>query len=81
LAKGVMGPDSARLLGTMLLNQLWQTALGRQAIAPERRHLVSIVVDELQDYAALPGDLGDMLAQAEDPAPLCACRLPPGQPA
>lgn len=64
LAKGVMGPDSARLLGTVLLNQLWQTALGRQAIAPERRHLVSIVVDELQDYAGLPGDLGDMLAQA-----------------
>lgn len=64
LAKGVIGPDSARLLGTVLLNQLWQTALGRQAIRPERRHLVSVVVDELQDYAVLPGDLGDMLAQA-----------------
>ncbi|MBM7807768.1 hypothetical protein JOD57_003605 [Geodermatophilus bullaregiensis] len=64
LAKGVLGPDSARLLGTLLLNQLWQAALGRQAIPPERRHLVSVVVDELQDYAALPGDLGDMLAQA-----------------
>lgn len=64
LAKGVIGPDSARLLGTVLLNQLWQTALGRQAIRPERRHLVSVVVDELQDYAALPADLGDMLAQA-----------------
>src|SRR4051794_10269150 len=35
LAKGVIGPDSARLLGTVLLNQLWQTALGRQAIRPE----------------------------------------------
>ncbi|MGY1681995.1 type IV secretory system conjugative DNA transfer family protein [Geodermatophilus sp. SYSU D01176] len=64
LAKGVIGPDSARLLGTLLLNQLWQAALGRQAIPPERRHLVSVVVDELQDYASLPGDLGDMLAQA-----------------
>jgi hypothetical protein len=64
LAKGVLGPDSARLLGTLLLNQLWQTALGRQAIPPERRHPVSVVVDELQDYASLPGDLGDMLAQA-----------------
>jgi hypothetical protein len=64
LAKGLLGPDSARLLGTLLLNQLWQAALGRQAIPPERRHQVSVVVDELQDYAGLPGDLGDMLAQA-----------------
>lgn len=64
LNKGVIGPDSARLLGTILLNQLWQTALARSAIAPERRHLVSVVIDELQDYAGLPGDLGDMLAQA-----------------
>jgi hypothetical protein len=64
LAKGVLGPESARLLGTLLLNQLWQLALGRGAIPPERRHAVSVVVDELQDYASLPGDLGDMLAQA-----------------
>lgn len=64
LAKGVVGPDSARLLGTLLLNQLWQAALSRSAVAPERRHLVSVYVDELQDYASLPGDLGDMLAQA-----------------
>lgn len=64
LAKGVIGPDSARLLGTMLLNQLWQTALSRGAIPRERRHVVGVVIDELQDYASLPGDLGDMLAQA-----------------
>ena len=64
LAKGVLGPESARLLGTLLLNQLWQLALGRGAIAPERRHPVALFVDELQDYASLPGDLGDMLAQA-----------------
>ncbi len=64
LAKGVIGPESARLLGTLLLNQLWQTALGRQSVPAECRHPVSIIVDELQDYDALPGDLGDMLAQA-----------------
>jgi hypothetical protein len=64
LAKGALGPESARLLGTLLLNQLSQLALGRGAIPPERRHPVSIFVDELEDYASLPGDLGDMLAQA-----------------
>ena len=64
LAKGVIGPDSSRLLGTLLLNQLWQTALARSAVPPERRHVVSVVIDELQDYAGLPGDLGDVMAQA-----------------
>jgi hypothetical protein len=64
LAKGTVGPDSARLLGTLLLNQLWQTALGRSSVPASRRHLMSVVIDELQDYAGLPADLGDMLAQA-----------------
>lgn len=63
-AKGTIGPDSARLLGTLLLNQLWNTALARGSIAPERRHVVAIFIDELQDYVGLPADLGEMLAQA-----------------
>lgn len=63
-AKGSVGPDSARLLGTLLLNQLWNTALARTAIPAERRHPVMIFVDELQDYVGIPADLGEMLAQA-----------------
>jgi len=63
-AKGIIGPDSARLLGTLLLNQLWNAALARTAIPAERRHPVMIFVDELQDYVGIPADLGEMLAQA-----------------
>lgn len=32
--------------------------------APERRHIVSLYIDELQDYLRLPTDLSDALAQA-----------------
>jgi hypothetical protein len=43
---------------------LWQAILGRAAIAPERRHPVTVVLDEFQNYLHLPVDLADALAQA-----------------
>ena len=38
LAKGLLGPEASRLLGTVVLTMLWQASLGRASIAPERRH-------------------------------------------
>lgn len=64
LNKGTLGAESARLLGSLLVGQLWPLVLARATILPERRHVVSIYVDEVQDYLALPGDLADALAQA-----------------
>jgi hypothetical protein len=64
LSKGLLGPESAALLGSLLISQLWQAVLGRGAIAPERRHPVFVYVDEFQDYLHLPLDLADALAQA-----------------
>jgi hypothetical protein len=64
LAKGVLGPEAAALLGSLFVSQLWQAALGRVRIAPERRHPVMAYVDEFQDYLHLPTDLTDVLAQA-----------------
>lgn len=64
LPKGLLGPEGSSLLGTLILNQLWQTALGRAAVAPERRHPVFVYVDEVQEYLNLPTDVGDLLAQA-----------------
>jgi hypothetical protein len=64
LAKGMMGPEAAALLGAVVVGQLWQTALERSAIQAERRQPVFIFVDEFQDYLSLPTDLGDALAQA-----------------
>ena len=64
LSKGLLGPESASLLGSLVISQLWQAVLGRGAIAPEHRHPVFVYVDEFQDYLHLPLDLADALAQA-----------------
>ena len=64
LQSGVIGPDSAQLLGSLVVGELWQAIQGRAAVAPADRDPVAIVIDELQDYLHLPTDLSDALAQA-----------------
>ncbi len=64
LAKGSLGPEGSALLGTLLLNQLWQTTLTRAGQTAERLHTVYLYVDEVQDFLRLPGDVGQLLAQA-----------------
>ena len=65
LNQGLLGPGAARLLGTLLVSQLWQHLLARQAEPPQRRQIVSVYIDEVQAFlAGLPGSLADALAQA-----------------
>jgi len=64
LNKGMIGAESARLLGSLIIGLTWTLALSRASLPPERRHLVSVFIDELQDYLNLPTDLSDALAQA-----------------
>lgn len=64
LAKGELGSETAALLGALVVAGTWQAALGRSAVAPERRAPVHLYVDELQDYLHLPTDVGDVLAQS-----------------
>ena len=64
LNKGIIGGESARLLGSLIVGLTWTLALSRANISPEKRHLVSVFIDELQDYLSLPTDLADALAQA-----------------
>lgn len=64
LNRGVVGGESARLLGSLIVGLTWTLALSRASIPPERRHIVSVYIDELQDYLSLPTDLSDALAQA-----------------
>ncbi|WP_269781168.1 type IV secretory system conjugative DNA transfer family protein [Actinomyces oris] len=65
LNQGLLGPGAARLLGTLLISQLWQHLLARQAEPPERRQIISVYIDEVQAFlAGLPGSLADALAQA-----------------
>jgi hypothetical protein len=64
LAKGLIGPEAASLLGSLIMAQLWQAALGRSGVPASRRRPVFIYVDEFQDYLNLPVDLADALGQA-----------------
>ena len=64
LNRGLVGAESARLLGSLIVGLTWSLALTRANVAPEKRHTVSIFIDELQDYLALPTSFSDALAQA-----------------
>jgi hypothetical protein len=65
LARGLIGPEAARLLGSLVVSQLWQTALAQAALPPQRRRPVMVYIDEFHDYVGgITVDFGDMLAQA-----------------
>lgn len=64
LQKGVIGPDSAQLLGALVIAELWQAIRERAARPETSRKPVMIYIDEVQDYLRLPTDLGDALATA-----------------
>lgn len=64
LNRGLIGAESARLLGSLIVGLTWTLALSRTNVAPEKRHMVSVYVDELQDYLSLPTSFSDALAQA-----------------
>ena len=64
LNKGITGGETSRLIGSLIVGLTWTLALSRAGIPAEKRHIVSIFIDELQDYLSLPTDLSDALAQA-----------------
>ena len=65
LNRGSLGPETASLLGALILTQSWAAIQRRAHLAPRDRHPVMVTIDEVQDYLHLPGvDLGDFFAQA-----------------
>lgn len=64
LNKGITGGETSRLIGSLIVGLTWTLALSRAGIPAEKRHIVSIFIEELQDYLSLPTDLSDALAQA-----------------
>jgi len=63
LNKGVIGPETARLLGALVFGQLWQAIQRRAGVPVAQRHPVMVVIDEFQDFVGAL-DFGDVLAQA-----------------
>jgi len=64
LNKSILGAESSRLLGALLVSMTWTLALSRAGVPESKRRHISVFIDELQDYLALPTDLSDALAQA-----------------
>jgi hypothetical protein len=63
LPKGVLGDDTARLLGSLILAQVWQAA-ARRAKLGRSRAPSTMIVDEAHNFLTLPHALSDMLAEA-----------------
>lgn len=64
LPKGELGAEAAALLGSLVVQQVWQGTLVRSALPARARRPVFVYLDEFQEVVRLPLDLGDALAQA-----------------
>ncbi|MCL2091632.1 MAG: type IV secretion system DNA-binding domain-containing protein [Micrococcales bacterium] len=62
LPVATLGAEGSALLGSLVVAQLWDAARERARVEPERRHPVSVVLDECQQFMRLPTDLADALA-------------------
>ena len=64
LSRGLLGPEAASIIGSLVVAELWQATLARTSVPAERRHPVSVFIDEVQDYLHISTDLSDAMAQA-----------------
>lgn len=63
LPKGLVGAETATLLGCLILTSLWQAATERTALPPSQRTPFGLYVDEVQDFADAPIPWDEMFAQ------------------
>jgi hypothetical protein len=65
LNKSLLGPEAAKLLGSLLVSSLWSHTLAQAALPENRRRDVSIYLDEAQDFLHLSAvDLPEALARS-----------------
>ncbi|MCW6007688.1 TraM recognition domain-containing protein [Micromonospora sp. CPCC 205371] len=64
IPKGILGEDTSRLLGSLILAKVWQAATARASIPVEQRRDAQIVLDECQNFLTLASSLDTMLAEA-----------------
>jgi hypothetical protein len=64
LSKGVVGTETAQLLGALVISSVYQACLARAGVPPEQRAPVVAYIDEAQDVVKLPVAIEDVLAQA-----------------
>ncbi len=64
LAQGMLGPEGAALLGSLVIAQLWQATTERVRLAKSQRPPVMVYLDEFSAFLHLPTDLADALARS-----------------
>ena len=62
--KGILGEETARLLGSFVVAKVWQSATHRARLGQAARVDASLVVDECQNFLHLPRSFDEMLAEA-----------------
>ncbi|RBQ17257.1 hypothetical protein DP939_25260 [Spongiactinospora rosea] len=62
--KGLIGEDTSRLLGSMVLAKVWEAAALRARLSEPARHDATLVVDEAHGFLNLSHGMADMLAEA-----------------
>jgi Type IV secretion-system coupling protein DNA-binding domain len=63
LPKGLLGSETAQLLGCLILTAIWQAAAQRAGLPIAERHTFGLYVDEVQDFAASPIPWDELFAQ------------------
>lgn len=65
LQSGVLGSESAQLLGALVVNELWEALKKRVAVPEKHRRTVMVYLDEAQVFLdKLPIDVADALAMS-----------------
>ncbi|MFI7523808.1 helicase HerA domain-containing protein [Micromonospora globbae] len=64
IPKGQLGEDTSKLLGSLILAQVWQAATARARLAPDQRRDATLIIDEAQNFLTLANSLDTMLAEA-----------------
>jgi len=62
--KGVLGEETARLLGSFVVAAVWQAVTARARSGEEARIDAALYIDECQNFLTLPRSLDEMLAEA-----------------
>ena len=64
LAKGLLGEETSRLMGSFLVARIWQAAMARADRPESERPDFTLYLDEFQNYLHLPQNLDDVLVEA-----------------
>lgn len=64
LSAGQLGPESSALIGSLLVGSLFQAAMRRTSIVPEKRQPAFGFLDEFQNIVRISDDVTDSLATA-----------------